>query len=280
MVLASAGACGGTKDDTGAPTGACPTFGQPESLAVVDSPDIDEASGLAASARFDGVFWTHNDDGDGVLYAIGGDGQVRARLRIPGVDPVDWEAVGSNGDGQLFIADIGDNEQERADITIWQVSEPEALDGDVSAGVASPIVVSWPDGPTDAEAILVDPTDGMLYVLSRDPQAAQVLRIDPSGAGTAEVVLTLDLDTAPLAGTGAVRDATFTDEGAVLLRMSDAIFWFPPAGNVLDTLQGTPCAAQTPQETDGEAITATPTGYATLAEGNQPVLWHVQMETP
>src|ERR671913_266090 len=51
-----------------------------------------EASGLVASRRHPGVYWTHNDGSDGVLHAVRRDGSVVARMRVD-TKFDDWEDV-------------------------------------------------------------------------------------------------------------------------------------------------------------------------------------------
>src|SRR5690606_27133660 len=90
--------------------------------------DTKETSGLARSSIDPDVFWTHNDRGnDPVLFAIGSDGALRARVTVTGASLIDWEDIerGPCGDGRcLFIADIGDNSANRESITIYEVAEP------------------------------------------------------------------------------------------------------------------------------------------------------------
>lgn len=75
---------------------------------VLDTPLIDESSGLARSQRRDDLLWTLNDSGGATeLYAIGTDGRLRARLRVTGAPAnVDWEDLASyrhNGAPYLLI---------------------------------------------------------------------------------------------------------------------------------------------------------------------------------
>jgi len=76
-------------------------FAQPEQIdddlfvtGTIQDPDITESSGIVASRRFPGVFWTHNDDGgQPVLYAIGKRGQALGRVAVDGVTVKDWEDI-------------------------------------------------------------------------------------------------------------------------------------------------------------------------------------------
>src|SRR5687768_9930101 len=98
---------------------------------VARLPEIHEASGLALSRRHNGVLWTHNDSGKPMLYAVGVDGQMRARVAVTGAQVDDWEAVATGSCPQgscVYIGDIGDNKEARQSITVYRVPEPALTD--------------------------------------------------------------------------------------------------------------------------------------------------------
>lgn len=267
-------------DETGgAPdgeTGGCPAFAEPEALGTVGESALTEASGLAASARHEGVFWTHNDDGDddGLLYAVDETGASRGSLRISGAEPEDWEAVASDGAGVLVAGDIGDNDRSRETIQLWTVTEPAELDTEAAAAVATPTVLRWPDVPRDAEAMVVDPETGRPVVFSREPGRAVLLRAPASGED-GEIIGELSLLEGVLADSGEVRGADLVPGSGVWVRTDEAVAWFPWEGSLVDTLAGPGCVAPAPPESDGEAIAAWNDGFVTLGEGAAPVLWGV-----
>src|SRR5688572_29498225 len=77
---------------------------------------LPESSGLALSARHEGVLWTHNDSGDRPeVFAVDAAGGFRGISAITGARNEDWEdiAVGPcpGGGSCLYVADTGDNER-------------------------------------------------------------------------------------------------------------------------------------------------------------------------
>ncbi|QES48862.1 hypothetical protein DEJ50_14580 [Streptomyces venezuelae] len=137
---------------------------------VIEDPRITESSGLAASRRHPGVYWTHNDSDDGP-YVYGVDaatGRTVARVTMTGVGrPRDVEAVSLGPDGQLYVGDIGDNRNGGWDhVWIYRFPEPERL-GDVTVKAAQ-FTVKYADGPRDAEALMVHPKTGRVYIASKD----------------------------------------------------------------------------------------------------------------
>lgn len=66
---------------------------------------LHETSGLV---RWDGYFWTHNDDRDTKLYAISHAGEILDTLRLADSGNRDWEAIDGTDD-YLLLGDFGNN---------------------------------------------------------------------------------------------------------------------------------------------------------------------------
>ncbi len=93
---------------------------------TIAAEEIAESSGLVASRRYDGVLWTHNDSGDSArIFAIGRRGEKLAEFAVEGAQHVDWEDIALDGRGRLYIADVGNNANDRRDLTIYVVPEPD-----------------------------------------------------------------------------------------------------------------------------------------------------------
>jgi hypothetical protein len=152
----------------------------PVHLADLEDRAIKESSGLAASRHNPGLFWTHNDSGDGpFLYAFDRRGTARGTWRVTGAKAYDWEdvAIGPGvepGRSYLYIGDIGDNDRERAEIIVYRVAEPLAGEpaDDMWGGTrrtepAEAIRLRYADGRHDAEALAVHPATGDLYIITK-----------------------------------------------------------------------------------------------------------------
>jgi hypothetical protein len=140
-----------------------------EQVAVLPD-ELRESSGLAVSRTQPGVLWSHNDSGDGPnLYAIDISGKLLAQIKVANAQARDWEDISSGPcpadagktdspreRGCLYIADTGDNNEVRPQVTIYIVVEP-ALDA--SASVPAPVARSfqfrYSDKPHDTEALAV-----------------------------------------------------------------------------------------------------------------------------
>ena len=130
-------------------------------------PGLPEASGLAIGRRGPDRLWTHNDSGAPELVALDRAGRVVARVTVTGAEVEDWEAVaaGSCPAGScLFNGDIGDNDAVRPFVTIYRLEEPA---GSPPSSLAADVVrATYPDGPRDAETLLVTADGGLCGLAS------------------------------------------------------------------------------------------------------------------
>ncbi len=96
----------------------------------LEAEDLDESSGLAASRRHPGVFWSHNDSGgDSVLFAFDDAGAHKGRVHIGQALAEDWEDLAMDGSGAIWVHDGGNNNNRRRNLTVYRVPEPETLHG-------------------------------------------------------------------------------------------------------------------------------------------------------
>lgn len=137
---------------------------------TIADPRIKESSGLAASRIHPGVYWTHNDSDDGpYVYAVdSASGKTVARITLTGVGkPRDVEGISLGPDGQLYVGDIGDNLNGSWDhVWIYRFQEPKQL-GDATVK-ATQFTVRYADGARNAEALMVHPVTGRVYIASKD----------------------------------------------------------------------------------------------------------------
>src|SRR5687767_1889453 len=92
-------------------------------VATFEHPGIVESSGLAASRRFPGVLWTHNDDRFQFLFAVNGTGKFIGAFQVPG-RLIDWEDIALDNAGNIYIADTGADGMLRSHVAVHRVREP------------------------------------------------------------------------------------------------------------------------------------------------------------
>ena len=258
---------------------------------IVTAPEITEASGIVASRQNPGVLWTHNDSGFGAsVFALSTNGALLGRYYVPTAFGGNYEDIaigpGSNPEHQyLYLGDIGDDFLSRFSVRVFRFPEPAVYLYQSNSPPILPTIAAqeielrYPDGPFDAEALMVDPLTGDLFVVTKEDNSARIYR-----ATRAE----LDGD-GPLVMTF-IRQITFqkvsggdiSPDGRIvaLRRGSDAARWNRSLTQTVgDALGGNSSSIPVigePDEPNGEALGFHPTGlgYYTISEGVQPPIYY------
>jgi hypothetical protein len=275
------------------------TFGRPTTIATLKNPAIDESSGLAASRLNPNIYWTHNDSGDGPLvYAFDAKGESRGVFRVTGAQARDWEdmAIGpgpAKDTSYLYLGDIGDNEEKRAEIVVYRVAEPKLTEADKASSKNNPrttaaaeaIRLRYPDRKFDAETLLVHPTTGNLYIITKVMfKVATVYEVPaPLVAGKVTTLKRIgDIKVPSLTG-GAVTGGSISPDGrrvALCDYLNGYEMVLPAASkNFNDIWKQTLTAFNLGQRPQGESITYRADGKALLAtsEGKLPPLIQVEL---
>ncbi|MBD1386028.1 hypothetical protein IDJ75_12110 [Mucilaginibacter rigui] len=251
------------------------------------SKEMDETSGLAASALNPGIYYAHNDSGDtSRFFAITADGKLKTTvyytgdIKVRGRGVIDCEdiAVGPGpvkNKSYVYMGDIGDNDARRNYITVYRMEERKnwGTDG-IAHAVPIPQHLKYPDGAKDAEAMTIDPIEKLLYIITK--------RGDSVGVYTTPLKYKAN-DTLTLAFRGKLffkglkpfKWITAADVSAdgkqILVRNYEKVFYWHRAAAepIWQTLKKEPRELPYKQEKQGEAIAFTHDGkgYYTTSEG-------------
>ena len=194
---------------------------------VLEEPLLVESSGLAFSGIRGARVWSHNDSGGRPrLFAFDSrSGRKTGACRLRAATAVDWEDIAAYQEGEiprLLAADCGDNHSRRDSISLYLFDEPDP-DQVVDIETYRRVVVRYPDGPRDCEAVAVDvrrsqiilvekawiPLAG-IYVIPLPPRdqmaeadpelAANRLQVIATRVGTITVPLLTGMDIEPTSG--------------------------------------------------------------------------------
>src|SRR5829696_4136923 len=138
-------------------------------LGQIDYKPCSESSGIVASRKHPGVYWTHCDSGnDASIYAITREGKFLAVYQLNEKNN-DWEDIATDDDGHLFIGDIGNNGGRRNQIHVYRVDEPDPAripkGGIARLKVDKSWKINYPDAPFDAESLFIYKDQG--YIISK-----------------------------------------------------------------------------------------------------------------
>ena len=137
---------------------------------TIQDPALDEISGLVASSRTKDLYWGMNDSANSAtLFAITKYGKTISKIAVAGGPYRDIEALGYGncefGPKCIYIADIGDNGRERRRIRILIIKEPES--DSIAAQISKTIFINYPEGPRNAEAMIVRPGDSAIFIIEK-----------------------------------------------------------------------------------------------------------------
>lgn len=268
---------------------------------------ITESSGVVASSMQDKLLFTHNDSGDTArFFAVDSFGCTLATYTVKGAGAIDWEDMARGPDdagrSSLYFGDIGDNLHQRTDgISVYRMAEPRV---DMSrsrrtcARGRTAVITKWtrfdlsyPDIPQDAEALLVHPRTGQLFVVTKTYLGfsnvyAAPDPLDARNANVLERVATIvfpasDADPTVNPPFGAIGRVNATGgeiapkaDRVVVRTYTDAWEWTVPDGDIAAAFSAEPLRVVIPTTMQGEAIAYTRGGRSlvTTSEGlNAPV---------
>lgn len=182
-VLAASCTMPATGTDAGA-TGPGIPYGKGRLVCHLADRSIDESSGLAASRRQAGVFWTHDDSGAGPdVHAFDLGGRNLGVWRLRGAVNRDWEDMASytlDGNHWLLLADVGDNARRCKSSRLYFALEPtvdpnrpaKARPGGRPAPpargkVEMTVDFFYDNGCQDCEAVAVDPNTRTIILIAK-----------------------------------------------------------------------------------------------------------------
>lgn len=286
---------GGGGDAPGATTTSSPRAGGPALCGRltagvtgrVRSPEAKELSGLVRSRSQAGVLWANNDSGnDPRVLALAPDGSLRADLQVTGAANTDWEDIAlgpaASGSGDvLYLADIGDNAEERFDIVVYGTPEPRLRRGSPARRATAPaqrLALRYPDGAHDAETLLVDGATETIAIVTKSFDGSAGLYVTPLRPSRGPVMLrragTVRLDPGAAITAGDIS----ADGSTVVLRGYDRAYVFARRRGepLARALRRAPCVAgaDLAGEGQGEALALARDGrsFYTVPEGERPLI--------
>lgn len=143
---------------------------------------VDECSG--AVPWTDSTFLTHNDDGPAELYEVSYQGSLVKTIPVPGARNQDWEDLTRDTTGTLYIADLGNNRNNRHNLALYRYRPGQPTADRLPVRYADQ--TAWPPPRHrqnyDCEAVFTH--RGRLYAVSknRGRQTVKVYRL-PTAPG-------------------------------------------------------------------------------------------------
>lgn len=219
-----------------------------------------EVSGLTA---IDGVTYAIGDSGtDDRLAVLDGSCAVSRWLDVP-VDPYDVEDLSSH-DGRLWLSDTGDNDRQRSTVALTRM-DPVSGSGELYR-------LTYPDGPHDAETLLIEP-GGRPIIVTKEAQGVSGVYVpagdrtvsDLPSPGPTPLVKSGEIAFEPTTTPGgppiivgsllATGGAVSADGSVAAVRTYTDVYLFAvDDGDVVTALTGKPVVVPVADQPQGEAV--------------------------
>lgn len=252
-----------------------------------------EISGLVSGRKNPGVLYMHEDSGNPNKVSVYDTlGQYKGDIILSQILNRDWEdiAIGPGpieGETYLYIGDFGDNRAQKEEVRIHRLVEPlldlsgsSPFDLVIARTEVETILYQYPDGPRDAETLLLDPLTKDLVVITKREAGVHVYQLPFPQAteGYAEIHYRGRLPFRSIVGGDLSADgsqAVIKDYGAVY-------YWPDLSAGLIESLFGLrPEKTAYLPEFQGESIGFSPDArsYFTISETKNnpsfdPILYH------
>lgn len=261
-----------------------PYFSGPEKTGKLGDDRLDEASGIASSHVKNNFYWLHNDSGDKArLFLMKKDGTAAGVASFDEL-VLDCEdiasGIGYRPGNYVYLGDIGDNHAFRTQLAIYVFEETalfKAAQKQDKIKHYLKTILQYPDGPKDAETLMIDPHDSLLYIVSKREKNVHVYTATLKEIFTQPVV-TLH-QRAVIPHTYITAGDISADGREILLKNYDSIFYWKRnlQEPVYETLKKPAIQLGYKKEKQGEAICFTTgnNGFITTSEGkHEPIYFY------
>lgn len=248
---------------------------KPVILGYVTSGKITEASGIASSSTMPGYYWTHNDSGNKAdVFLLDHQANLACTVKLDDVTNRDMEEIAegigpAKGKHYVYVGDIGDNGGKRKHIRIYRFEEPAKVPGKSLHIRPDVLTLEYPNGPRDAETLLIDPIGKKIYIVSKREGKVSLYKTNNLLFKDGDNAQLEQLITLPYTW---VTSGDISKDGRhiVIKTLTDVYYWHRNANETVEQAMARP-AQRLPYtiEKQGEGITITPgnDGYVTISEG-------------
>lgn len=251
----------------------------------LQSRDADEISGITASVINKDIYYVHNDSGDtSRFFAIKPSGELVSTINYSWgkrtVDEEDCEDIATGpgpvkGKSYVYIADIGDNASRAEAVSVHRVMERTSFATEKTVfALNQPVYLQYPDGPKDAETLMIDPVDRLMYIVTkrRDSVTVYTTTLKYKVGDTVMLTKRCRLFFDGIKPFKWITGGDISKDGQqVLLKSYQKVYYWQRKDNepIWETLKRKPKELPYKQERIGEAIgfTADGKGYLTTSEG-------------
>jgi len=196
---------------------------------------LDESSSVEVTSKSDWI-WTLEDSGNAPeLYALDKTGAVKNTLSITNAKNNDWEDLASDDEGNLYIGDFGNNDNDRQNLAIYKVDASDLKHK--SAAISKKISFYYPEQTEfppkkskhvfDAESFFYYRNNFYIFTKNRSSKfnGRTTLYQVPDQEGNHSAKLISTFDTCDGFSHCAVTSADISPDGKKVVILSSTYIW-------------------------------------------------------
>lgn len=245
-------------------------------IAELNSKELKEISGLAASISNRRMLWAHNDSGnEPEVYLLNEKLEIKLTIRLDGIENRDWEdiTVGpgpADGKNYIYVGEIGDNDAQYEYKYIYRFEEPKwsgEHDEKITLRKFDRITFNLSDEVKDTETLMIDPTTKSLYVVSKREEPVYVYELTYPQS-TTNVISAAKLFSLPFSKIVG-GDVSASGNEILLKNYNHVFYWSTTTPKpFIDILKTEPRQVPYEQEPQGESIALSRdgNGFYTISE--------------
>jgi hypothetical protein len=134
--------------------------------------------------------WSHNDDGEPLVFALRFTGEAIRRFEVPGVENIDWEDIALDNEGILYIYDNTSRSSRLGVGLVHAFPEPNPFEQDEIESVET-FTIRFPEAEPDIETLIVQGRSAFLVSKPWDGSLPKIYFVEDLRQGTAEVIGTI-----------------------------------------------------------------------------------------
>ncbi|QWX83213.1 hypothetical protein H0I23_12220 [Cellulophaga sp. HaHaR_3_176] len=211
----------------------CSNYGQLNFITKLPKA-VKENSGIAYYGN-EKAWFIEDHGNDDILYQIGFNGNLLREIKVKNGGNNDWEDLAKDSEGNLYIADTGNNNNKRKDLTIYKVPNPENNSG--NSIDAEKITFNYPEQKEfppkkdnliyDAEAIFYK--NNSIFIITKDRSKpfkgrALIYKV-PAKKGNYEAVLVGEFNPCNTDGICQVTSADISPDGKKIVLLGYGLLW-------------------------------------------------------
>ena len=196
---------------------------------------LKEVSGIIFSDKTKLMYAVEDSGNDNIIYGLSNEGKLQHSIKVVDATNVDWEDITKDQQGNLYIGDFGNNDNERKDLCIYKIAKDSLSKTETFStykiSFAYPEQTKFPPKKKelfyDVEAFFEHKNNFYLFTKNRSSSfdGTTFLYKVPNKAGAHQAQLIGKFKTGGSFSENAITSATLSPDGSTVVLLCHAKVW-------------------------------------------------------